>query len=110
MEKFFFCALILAAGKGTRMKSDLAKVLHVLEGKPLLHYCLQSAHQAGAAKIVVIVGHQADKVRQEFAESGCIFVDAKTSSWAQVMLSCRQKMYLPVIRVKQLFCAVMCPC
>jgi UDP-N-acetylglucosamine diphosphorylase/glucosamine-1-phosphate N-acetyltransferase len=72
-----FCALILAAGKGTRMKSDLAKVLHVLEGKPLLYYCLQSAHRAGAEKIVVIVGHQADKVREEFSQSGCIFVDQK---------------------------------
>jgi bifunctional UDP-N-acetylglucosamine pyrophosphorylase/glucosamine-1-phosphate N-acetyltransferase len=72
-----FCALILAAGKGTRMKSDLAKVLHVIEGKPLLHYCLQSAQAAGAEKIVVIVGHQAGKVKEEFADSGCIFVEQK---------------------------------
>lgn len=77
MEENKFCALILAAGKGTRMKSDLAKVLHVLEGKPLLHYCLQSAYRAGAEMIVVIVGHQADLVRQEFSQSGCIFVDQK---------------------------------
>jgi UDP-N-acetylglucosamine diphosphorylase/glucosamine-1-phosphate N-acetyltransferase len=72
-----FCALILAAGKGTRMKSDLAKVLHVLEGKPLLHYSLQSAHLAGAEKIVVIVGYQADKVRDGFSHSGGIFVEQK---------------------------------
>jgi len=72
-----FCALILAAGKGTRMKSDLAKVLHVLDDKPLLHYCLQSAQMAGAEKIVVIVGYQADKVREEFSHSGCIFVEQK---------------------------------
>ena len=77
MKENKFCALILAAGKGTRMKSDLAKVLHILEGKPLLHYCLQSAHLAGAEKVVVIVGHQADLVRQAFSESGCIFVDQK---------------------------------
>jgi len=77
VEEKVFCALILAAGKGTRMKSDLAKVLHVLEGKPLLHYSLQSAHRAGAEKIVVIVGHQADKVREEFPHSGCIFVEQK---------------------------------
>ena len=70
-----FCAVILAAGKGTRMKSDLDKVLHVLEGKPLLHYCLQSAQLAGAEKIIVIVGHQADLVRQKFSQSGCIFVE-----------------------------------
>jgi UDP-N-acetylglucosamine diphosphorylase/glucosamine-1-phosphate N-acetyltransferase len=70
-----FCALILAAGKGTRMKSDLAKVLHVLEGKPLLYYSLAVAQKAGAEKIVVIVGHQAQKVREEFANSGVVFVE-----------------------------------
>ena len=77
MEEKVFCAVILAAGKGSRMKSDLAKVLHVLEDKPLLHYCLQSAYLAGAEKIVVIIGHQADKVRGEFSHSGCIFVEQK---------------------------------
>lgn len=72
-----FCALILAAGKGTRMKSDLAKVLHVLDGKPLLHYSLAAAEKAGAEKIVVIIGHQADKIRDDFSHNGCIFVEQK---------------------------------
>jgi UDP-N-acetylglucosamine diphosphorylase/glucosamine-1-phosphate N-acetyltransferase len=72
-----FCALILAAGKGTRMKSDKAKVLHVLNGKPLLHYSLAAAKEAGAEKIVAVIGYQADKVRGEFADSDCIFVDQK---------------------------------
>lgn len=77
MKENKFCALILAAGKGTRMKSDLAKVLHVLNGKPLLHYSLATAKSAGAEKIVVIIGHQADKVRDDFSGSGCIFVEQK---------------------------------
>ncbi len=68
-----FCALILAAGKGTRMKSDLAKVLHVLEGKPLLHYSLETARHAGAEKIVVIVGHQADKVKDVFPDKDIVY-------------------------------------
>jgi UDP-N-acetylglucosamine diphosphorylase/glucosamine-1-phosphate N-acetyltransferase len=59
------------------MKSDLAKVLHVLEGKPLLHYSIEAARRAGAGKIVVIIGHQAHKVREEFYNSGCIFVEQK---------------------------------
>ena len=77
MKEKKFCALILAAGKGTRMKSDLAKVLHVLNGKPLLHYSLAAAESAGAEKIVVIIGHQADKIRDDFSSRGCIFVEQK---------------------------------
>ncbi|HPC86351.1 MAG TPA: NTP transferase domain-containing protein [Smithellaceae bacterium] len=73
-KKLQFCALILAAGKGTRMKSDMAKVLHVLEGKPLLHYSLEAARKAGAEKIVVVVGHQADRVRDTFPDSDLMFV------------------------------------
>jgi bifunctional N-acetylglucosamine-1-phosphate-uridyltransferase/glucosamine-1-phosphate-acetyltransferase GlmU-like protein len=70
VKKKKFCVLILAAGKGTRMKSDKARVLHVLNGKPLLHYSIVAAKEAGAEKIVAVIGHQADKVREEFADSG----------------------------------------
>ncbi|KQC07213.1 MAG: hypothetical protein APR62_06710 [Smithella sp. SDB] len=77
MNEKKFCAVILAAGKGTRMKSDKAKVLHVLNGKPILHYTLEAAKKAGAEKIVAVIGHQADKVRIEFANSGCVFVEQK---------------------------------
>ncbi len=69
-----FCAVILAAGKGTRMKSDLPKVLHEIEGKPLLSYVLDAAKGAGAEKIIVIIGHQAQMVRERFADCGCVFV------------------------------------
>jgi bifunctional UDP-N-acetylglucosamine pyrophosphorylase/glucosamine-1-phosphate N-acetyltransferase len=56
--------LILAAGQGTRMKSDLAKVLHPLCGQPLVAHVVNSAEQAGVARTVVIVGHQADQVKE----------------------------------------------
>jgi UDP-N-acetylglucosamine diphosphorylase/glucosamine-1-phosphate N-acetyltransferase len=59
------------------MKSDLAKVLHALEGKTLLHYSLAAAQRAGAKEIIVIIGHQADVVREEFKNSGCVFVEQK---------------------------------
>jgi UDP-N-acetylglucosamine diphosphorylase/glucosamine-1-phosphate N-acetyltransferase len=68
-------ALILAAGKGTRMKSDLVKVLHLLNGKPLLTYSLNVARAVGAEKIVVIVGHQADLVREQFKHEEISFVE-----------------------------------
>jgi len=55
-------AVILAAGKGTRMKSSRAKVLHEVFFKPMLHHVLDSAQQAGIGQTVVIVGHQRDSV------------------------------------------------
>lgn len=56
--------LILAAGQGTRMKSGLAKVLHPLCGKPLVEHVVRSAQTAGVARTVVIVGHQAEQVKE----------------------------------------------
>lgn len=60
-------ALILAAGKGTRMKSNLVKVMHPLAGAPLIEYPVTAARQADASQIVVVVGHQAEAVREFFA-------------------------------------------
>ena len=55
--------LILAAGLGTRMRSDRAKVLHRLDGKPLIEHVCKTALSLKPKKIFVIVGHQADEVR-----------------------------------------------
>ena len=57
-------ALILAAGKGTRMKSEKAKVLHEIAGRLMLEWPLSAATEAGARDIVVVAGHQADQVRR----------------------------------------------
>lgn len=56
--------VILAAGKGTRMKSSLPKVLHPVAGKPLLHYVLDSAKAAGAARIVVVLSPDANEIEE----------------------------------------------
>ena len=56
-------AVILAAGKGKRLKSANPKVLHPICGKPALWHVLQAALAAKPAKIVVVVGHGADEVR-----------------------------------------------
>lgn len=55
-------AVILAAGKGTRMKSNKAKVLHELFFKPMLHHVLDSVAGANITKAVIIVGHQRERV------------------------------------------------
>lgn len=69
--------IILAAGKGTRMQSDQAKVLHLLNGKPLLHYSLKLARTIGSEKIVVIVGHQAELVRRAFPAPDLVFAEQR---------------------------------
>lgn len=56
--------LIMAAGRGTRMRSRLPKVLHPLCGRPLLLWPVEAAREAGAARIVVVLGAEADEVRR----------------------------------------------
>jgi bifunctional UDP-N-acetylglucosamine pyrophosphorylase/glucosamine-1-phosphate N-acetyltransferase len=62
-------AVVLAAGQGTRMKSDLAKVLHPMAGEPMLAYVLNTLDQLGVGRVIVIIGHQRDAVRAAFAQA-----------------------------------------
>ncbi|TEA76908.1 bifunctional UDP-N-acetylglucosamine diphosphorylase/glucosamine-1-phosphate N-acetyltransferase GlmU [Allopusillimonas ginsengisoli] len=59
--------VILAAGLGKRMQSDLPKVLHPLAGKPMLAHVLDNAGGLNPDRIIVVVGHGADRVREAFA-------------------------------------------
>jgi UDP-N-acetylglucosamine diphosphorylase/glucosamine-1-phosphate N-acetyltransferase len=63
----------MAAGKGTRMKSELPKVLHEIAGKPLLLHVLETASKLKPAKVVVILGHGRELVSQVIVNSGVIF-------------------------------------
>ncbi len=60
--------IILAAGKGTRMKSKTPKVLHPLLGKPMLAYALEAVQTATGRRPLVVVGHKAEAVQAAFAE------------------------------------------
>jgi len=53
----------MAAGLGTRMKSETAKVLHKVAGRPMLHWVVTTARSAGAARVVAILGHQIEAVK-----------------------------------------------
>ena len=57
-------AVVLCAGKGTRMKSEKAKVLHPILGKPICAYPLMRALELGASPVVPVVGHQAEEVER----------------------------------------------
>jgi len=59
-------AVVLAAGKGTRMGSERAKVLHEAGGRPLLAWVLDAARAAGCGRLAVVIGHQAERVRESF--------------------------------------------
>src|SRR3954470_22495224 len=68
-------AIILAAGKGKRMGSDLPKVLVPVGGRPMIRYVIDAVHGAGIKRILVVVGYRADLVRRELADqSGLEFV------------------------------------
>jgi len=60
-------AVVLAAGMGKRMKSDLAKVLHEMAGRPLLAHVLDTLDELGVARTVVVIGHQRERVQAAFA-------------------------------------------
>ena len=62
-------AIILAAGKGTRMKSALNKVMHPVSNKPMIGHIVCSLRKVGVDNIVVVVGHGAESVREDLGDS-----------------------------------------
>lgn len=69
-------AVILAAGKGTRMGLDLPKVLVPVLGRPMIEFVLEALDEAGVERKIVVVGHQAPLVREQLADwPGVEFVD-----------------------------------
>ncbi|MFO7151894.1 MAG: bifunctional UDP-N-acetylglucosamine diphosphorylase/glucosamine-1-phosphate N-acetyltransferase GlmU [Bacillota bacterium] len=69
-----FAAVVLAAGEGTRMKSEVPKVLHKICGVPMLGHVISQAKKAGAKRVIVVVGRGAEEVKRAFAEQEVEFV------------------------------------
>jgi bifunctional UDP-N-acetylglucosamine pyrophosphorylase/glucosamine-1-phosphate N-acetyltransferase len=64
--------VVLAAGQGTRMKSSLPKVLHLVAGRPMVEHVLTTARTLSPASITLIVGHRAEVVRSRLADDGSL--------------------------------------
>jgi len=84
-------AIILAAGLGTRMRSQLAKVLHPAAGRPMIHYPVLAARAAGCARIVTVLGHQAPEVTAALKGLPCqVVIQRKQLGTAHAVLQARR--------------------
>lgn len=85
-------AIVLAAGKSTRMKSALPKVLHEVCGRPMIDYVLDSARAAGADKIVAVVGHRADLVQAHLSQFADVSfaLQAEQQGTGHAVMMCRE--------------------
>ncbi len=85
-------AIILAAGKSKRMMSELPKVLHPACGRPIVEYVLDAARAAGAKRIVVVVGHQAEVVEAALAHHKDVefALQAEQKGTGHAVMMCRE--------------------
>lgn len=83
-------AIILAAGEGKRMKSDIAKVLHEIDGKPMVEYVIDAARSVDPAKIVLIVGNRMDQVIAKLHKSQVIFAIQEKQNGTADAVKCAQ--------------------
>lgn len=101
MESFY--AVILAAGAGTRMKSDRAKVIHQLCGKPMVNWVIDAVKTSGIDKIIVVTGHQEEQVR------ACITEDVEFVSQKEQLGTGHAVMQVkPLLQGKKGTCLVLC--
>ena len=70
--------VILAAGMGTRMKSEKPKCLHEILGYPMLHYIIEAAKKVGCEEICVVIGHKGEMVMEALQDTpGITFVEQR---------------------------------
>ncbi len=84
-------SVILAAGKGTRMRSTLPKVLHKVCGYPLIHYAVEAHHAIGVKKPIVVVGHGADQVQNFLGDRVHYAHQEQQMGTGHAVLSARQQ-------------------
>jgi len=87
-------AIILAAGKSTRMKSAQPKVLHEICGRPMIEYVLDVARLAGVTRIVAVVGHRADLVRSKLSPHSDVefTLQSEQKGTGHALMMCREQL------------------
>ncbi len=87
-------SVVLAAGKSTRMKSALPKVLHEVCGRPMIEYVLDAARAAGVSRHVVIVGYEAEKVQKALAANRDVefALQAEQKGTGHAVMMCRDNL------------------
>jgi len=87
-------AVVLAAGKGTRMKSDLPKVLCEANGRPLVGYVIDALRSAGVEGLVAVVGYQAELVQEKLSSVGNIqfALQAEQLGTGHAVMMCREQL------------------
>ncbi|MBR4695225.1 MAG: NTP transferase domain-containing protein, partial [Selenomonadaceae bacterium] len=82
--------VILAAGKGTRMKSSLPKVLHRVGGKPMLQHVLDAAKAAGTRRSIVVTGFGGETVREAIGEQAEFVTQEEQLGTGHAVLQAKQ--------------------
>lgn len=85
-------AIVLAAGKGTRMRSDLPKVLFEVLGRPMISYVIDALERAGVERIIVVVGYRAELVREALADRKNVIFAEQTEQLGtgHAVMMCRE--------------------
>ncbi len=82
--------IIMAAGQGTRMVSNLPKVLHPVNGKPLLNYAIEAAKAAGSDRPVVVIGNGAEEVKKKVGDGARFVLQEKRLGTAHAIMSAEE--------------------
>ncbi|MFK5979090.1 MAG: bifunctional UDP-N-acetylglucosamine diphosphorylase/glucosamine-1-phosphate N-acetyltransferase GlmU [Rhizobiaceae bacterium] len=85
--------IILAAGEGTRMRSDMSKVLHPVAGLPMVNHVMEAASEAGGSALAVVVGNQAERVAEAVTSrngEAQIFVQTERLGTGHAVLAARE--------------------
>ncbi len=83
--------LILAAGKGTRMKTELPKPLVLLFGKPIVAYIIEAFHKAGIEEVTLIVGYKADLIKKKLGDQVNYVDQTEQKGTAHAVLQAKDK-------------------